>query len=69
MFSATALLHSAMTLLHSAMTLLFSIVQYLRVPMVLHPSHSLLLVYADKHLYEKYLNNEQYENTSNQLGY
>ena len=35
--------------------------------MVLRPSHSLLLVYAGKHLYEKYLNNEQYENTSNQL--
>ena len=26
------------------------------------PSHSLLLVYAGKILYDKYLNNEQYEN-------
>ena len=49
----------------NASALLFDTVQYLRVPMVLRPSHSLLLVYASKHLYEKYLNNEQYENTSN----
>ena len=28
---------------------------------MLCPSHSLLLVYAGKHLYESYLNNEQYE--------
>ena len=41
---------------------MFSTVLYLWVPIVLHPSHSLLLVYARKHLYDKYLNNEIYEN-------
>ena len=46
----------------SAFALLFSIVPYLRVPIVLRPSHSLLLVYEGKHLYDKYLNNEIYEN-------
>ena len=40
-------------------TSLFSIVSYLRVPIVLCPSHSLLLVYTDKHLYDKNMNNEQ----------
>ena len=35
---------------------------YLRVPIMLRPSHSLLLVYAGKHLYDKYLKNEIYEN-------
>ena len=35
---------------------LFSTVPYLWVPIVLRPYHSLLLVYTDKHLYEKYLN-------------
>ena len=29
---------------------------------MLRPSHSLLLVYVGKHLYDKYLNNEIYEN-------
>ena len=38
--------------------LLFSTVPYLQVPIVLRPSHSLLLVYIGKHLYDKYLNNE-----------
>ena len=38
---------------------LFSIVSYLRVPIVLCPSHLLLMVYTDKHLYDKNLNNEQ----------
>ena len=38
-------------------TSLFSIVPYLRVPIVLRPSHSLLLVYTGKHLYDKNLNN------------
>ena len=28
---------------------------------MLRSSHSLLLVYAGKHLYDKYMNNEQYE--------
>ena len=46
---------------------LFSTVPYLRVPIVLHPSHSLLLVYTDKHLYDKNLNNEQEESIRNQL--
>ena len=39
-------------------TSLFSIVPYLWVPIVLCPSHSLLLVYTSKHLYDKILNNE-----------
>ena len=47
--------------LFSALALMFSTVQYLWVPIVLCPSHSLLLVYSSKHLYEPYLNNEQYE--------
>ena len=38
---------------------MFSTVQYLRVPIVLRPSHSLLLVYTDKHFYDKNMNNEQ----------
>ena len=38
---------------------LFSIVPYIRVPIVLCPSHSLLLVYISKHLYDKKMNNEQ----------
>ena len=42
----------------SVLVLLFSTVLYLRVPIVLRPSHSLLLVYADKHLCDRYLNNE-----------
>ena len=37
-------------------TSLFSIVLYLRVPIVLRPSHSLLFVYTNKH---KNMNNEQ----------
>ena len=40
-------------------TSLFSTVQYLRVPIMLRPSHSLLLVYTCKHLYDKNMNNEQ----------
>ena len=40
-------------------TSLFSTVPYLRVPIVLPPYHSLLLVYTGKHLYDKNLNNEQ----------
>ena len=46
---------------------LFSIVPYLQVPIVLRPSHSLLLVYTRKHLYDKNLNNEQEESIRNQL--
>ena len=38
---------------------LFSTVPYLRVSIVLCPSHSLLLVYTGKNLYDKNLNNEQ----------
>ena len=37
---------------------LFSIVQYSWVPIVSCPSHSLLLVYTSKHLYDKNMNNE-----------
>ena len=40
-------------------TCLFRIVPYLQVPIVLRPSHSLLLVSTGKHLYDKNLNNEQ----------
>ena len=40
-------------------TSLFNTVPYLRIPIVLRPSHSLLLVYTGKHLYDKNLNNEQ----------
>ena len=42
-----------------ASTSLFNTVLYLRVPIVLCPYHSLLLVYRGKHLYNKNLNNEQ----------
>ena len=45
---------------------MFSTVPYLRVPIVLLPSHSLLLVYTNKHLYDKNMNNEQ-ESINNQL--
>ena len=48
-------------------TSLFSTVPYLRVPTVLRPSHSLLLVYSGKHLHDKNLNNEQEESIRNQL--
>ena len=41
------------------MTPLFSTVQYLWVPVVLRLSHSLLLVYTGKHLYQKNMNNKQ----------
>ena len=40
-------------------TSLFSTVPYIWVPIVLRPSHSLLLVYIDKHLYDKNMNKEQ----------
>ena len=42
----------------SASAVMFSTVLYLRGPIVLRLSHSLLLVYAGKHLYDKYLKNE-----------
>ena len=45
-----------------ASVLLFSIVPYLRVPIVLCPSHLLFPVYIDKHLYDKNLNNMIYGN-------
>ena len=48
-------------------TSLFSTVPYLRVPIVLCPSHSLLLVYISKHLYDKNPNNEQEESIRNQF--
>ena len=38
---------------------MFSTVPHLRVPIVLRPFHLLLMVYTDKHLYDKNLNNEQ----------
>ena len=41
---------------------LFSIVLYLRVPIVLCPSHSLLRFYASKYLYVVYLNKMIYGN-------
>ena len=41
---------------------LFSTVSYIRIPIVLCPSHSLFPVYTDKHLYNKNLNNVIYEN-------
>ena len=44
---------------------LFSTVPYLQVPIVLRPSHSLLLVYTSKHLYDKNLKNEQEESIRN----
>ena len=40
-------------------TSLVNTVLYLWVPIVLRPSHSLLLVYTCKHLYDKNMNNEQ----------
>ena len=46
---------------------LFSTVPYLRVPTVLLPSHSLLLVYTGKHLYDKNMSNEQEESIKNQF--
>ena len=46
---------------------LFSTAPYLRVPIVLRPSHSLLLVYTCKILYNENLNNEQEETIRNQL--
>ena len=52
-----------------ACTSLFSTVPYIRVPIVLHPSYSLLLVYTCKHLYDKNLNNEQEESIRNQFCY
>ena len=48
--------------LFNALALLFSTALYLRVPIVLRPSLLLLLVYAGKHLYDKYMKNEIYEN-------
>ena len=69
--------HSCIVLQHSCLVfhaclfnvsaLLFNTVPYLQVSIVLRPSHSLLLVYADKHLYDKCLNNKQYENKVSQL--
>ena len=48
-------------------TSLFSTVPYLRVPIMLRPSHSLLLVYTGKYLYDKNVNNEQEESIRNQF--
>ena len=53
------------TVSRHALGRVFCTVSYLRVPIVLHSSYSLLLVNADKHLYDVYLNNEQYEHESN----
>ena len=41
-------------------TPMFNTVSYIWVPIVLCPSHSLLLVYADKYLYVVYMNNMIY---------
>ena len=46
---------------------LFNIISYLRVRIVLRPSHSLLLVYTGKHLYDKNMNNEQEERIRNKF--
>ena len=43
-------------------TPLFSTVLYLQVPIVSYPSHSLLPVYAGKHLFVVYLNKMIYGN-------
>ena len=45
-----------------ALAPLFNIVLYIRVPIVLCPSHSLLPVYAGKYLYVGYLNKMIYGN-------
>ena len=50
-----------------AYTSLFSVVPYIWVPIMLRPSHSLLLVYTCKFLYDKNLNNEKKESIRNQL--
>ena len=42
-----------------ACTFLLSTIEYLQVPIVLRPSHSLLLVYIGDQLYDKNMNNEQ----------
>ena len=46
---------------------MFSTVPYLWVPIVLRASHSLLLFYTCKHLYDKNPNNEQEESIRNHL--
>ena len=59
--SFIVLLHSCFMLqacLFNASVLLFITVLYLRVLIVLRPSHSLLLVYVGKYLYDVHLNNE-----------
>ena len=48
---------------------LFNTVPYLRVPIVLCSSHSLLPVYAGKYLYVVYMNNMILEIKSTQLCY
>ena len=45
-----------------ALTPLFSTIPYLRVPIVLCPSQSLIPIYTSKHLYDKNLNNMTYRN-------
>ena len=52
---------------YCALTPLFSTVLYLRVPIVLCPSNSLLLVDACKYLYVVYMNNMRYEIKSNSV--
>ena len=47
--------------MYYALAPLFTIVPYLRVLIVLCPSHSLLPVYAGKYLYVVYMNNMRYE--------
>ena len=42
-----------------ALAPLFNTIQYLRVPIMLRLSHSLLLVYTGKHLYDKNMNHKR----------
>ena len=60
LFSGFALLISAMVLLFSASALLYCTVLYLRVSTISCTCYSFLLVHVGKHLYEKYMNKDQY---------
>ena len=48
-------------------TATFCSVLYCIYEYIIQSCYSFSLVYADKHLYDKHLNNEPYENKSNQL--
>ena len=60
LFSALTLLISAMELMFNVLALLYCTVLYFIVLTILCTCYSFLLVYADKHLYEKYMNKDQY---------